>query len=172
MSNGCEYMQLHDKTAGSYVDTAFIEGAVDFLIPPALRQEPAWQDIVETGYNVMLLHNDISGFARDFAAGDVFNSVYLLHQQHGMSPDEALEHAVALVDARIKDFLQQERTFAERVTHLGLPDGDIERACDIIAKLKVGSQGCLGFYADTNRYTVGQEPGPAHLPPTFQTTTS
>jgi hypothetical protein len=62
LSADCEYLHTHRKTIGMFIDTAWIEGAVGFAVPEAVRCTPAWQDALETAYDVMILQNDLNGF--------------------------------------------------------------------------------------------------------------
>jgi Terpene synthase family 2, C-terminal metal binding len=154
LSADCEYLHTHRKTIGMFIDTAWIEGAVGFAVPEAVRCTPAWQDALETAYDVMILQNDLNGFTRDHATGDVYNAIYLLHQQHGLTPADATAHVTSILTARIARFLHLERVFPERLKHLPLADQDLQKTTDILAKLKTGSQGVLAWYQATTRYNA------------------
>jgi Terpene synthase family 2, C-terminal metal binding len=158
LSPDCEYLQIHRKSVGMIFDTLFIEGGMEFLIPDALRCSEPWQDLLEAAYDVMIMQNDLNGFARDFAAGDPNNSVYLLHAQHALPPDEAATRVAALLTARIATFLDLERAFPGQVRHLPVSPDDIRRAREVAARLKAGSQGILTWYGQTLRYQSGEEP--------------
>jgi len=164
LSPGCEYLRTHRKTIGMIIDTAWIEGAAGFKVPEAVRCTPAWQDALETAYDVMILQNDLNGFARDHAAGDPYNAVCLLHQQHGLTVADAAAHVRQVLGTRIGQFLQLERAFPAAIEHLPLTGNDIGQTADILAKLKTGSQGVLAWYQATTRYDIPLPAAPANKP--------
>jgi Terpene synthase family 2, C-terminal metal binding len=154
LSPGCEYLHTHRKTIGMIIDTAWIEGAAGFAVPQAVRCTPAWQDALETAYDVMILQNDLNGFSRDHAAGDVYNAICLLHQQHGLRPADAITHVTGILSARIARFLQLEQDFPDMIRHLPLTGRERRQLAGILAKLKTGSQGVLAWYQATTRYST------------------
>ncbi|MER6349336.1 terpene synthase family protein [Streptomyces sp. NPDC001595] len=152
LSKHCEYFRGRYKTIGLILDVAYIEGALGYDVPHAVRRTTAWQDTLETAFSVMILQNDLVGAARDDAAGDSYNAVNLLCRLHGLSPADARRLVTRTIAARITEFLHLERVFPDQVSHLRLPASDLQRIQDVISKLKVMSQGALAWYTETSRY--------------------
>ncbi|MFE6594691.1 hypothetical protein [Streptomyces sp. NPDC057781] len=156
LSTHCEYLRGRYKTIGLIVDVAYIEGALGFDVPHAVRRTTAWQDVLETAFSVMVLQNDLVGADRDDAASDTYNAVSLLCRLQGLSPADAERQVTRTIAARITEFLHLERVFPDRVMDLHLSALDLQQVQDVIGKVKIMSQGALAWYTETSRYIPEQ----------------
>lgn len=147
-----EYLTIRRKSLGMLFDTGLMEHAARFTVPARLRRSPQWQQALETGFDVIILQNDIHGLMQDIAEGEMHNAVYLLHKQHEIELDRARDEIADVIRRKVADFLDAEKALHDTARQLNLPPEDISNACDVLAKVKVYSQGALAWYRETDRY--------------------
>lgn len=148
-----EYLQLHRKSVGMLFCGAFMEHAMNFLVPDALRHTRQWQKIIEVGYDIALLHNDLVSYRQEIAESvENANSVYLLHRQEDISLDESVTRVCDVVKRRLGTFLALEEEFPHQIKNLGLPAEGVRQAQHLVANIKTAIQGCLGWYRETTKY--------------------
>jgi len=105
------------SVAGDLV-LAWVEYFNQLQIPNILRKHDIIEQINERAINILAWCNDIFSFPKELASNDVHNLVLVLHYQHQISLEKALEYAVDMHNQEVQAMLNLEASipsFGEEV---------------------------------------------------------
>ncbi|MFJ2029163.1 terpene synthase family protein [Streptosporangium sp. NPDC087985] len=108
-----EYPALRRGTAGPYLFD-LVEPCLGVEVPPALRESPTWQTLVDACNDVTAWCNDVASYPKERANGDVHNYVTVAAVAFGLSDADA----VGWVNDRIAERAEDLRTAAMRLPEM------------------------------------------------------
>jgi 5-epi-alpha-selinene synthase len=95
------------SVAGDLV-LAWVEYFNQLKIPNILRKHDIIKKLNEIAINILAWCNDIFSFPKELASNDVHNLVLVLHYQHQLSLEQALEYAVGMHNQELQALLNLE----------------------------------------------------------------
>jgi hypothetical protein len=99
-----EYLHMRPFTSAVFCFLTLIEIAEHITLPAALRQHPTMRSLSLMTNNVISWFNDLISYPKEIARGDVHNLVYIVHQERGISLEDAAQYVVRKHDAEVRAF--------------------------------------------------------------------
>ncbi len=144
-----QYLALRRATAGVpfYVD--LIELTEHIEVPEAVRQTPAFQELVAATTDLVCLHNDLYSLDKELARGNVLNLVLVLERVHGMARDQALEAVAARATQRVEQFCAARQRLRATLARMSVDGATIQE----IGRCVTGMQDWINGNLEWCRYT-------------------
>ena len=99
-----EYLHMRPFTSAALCFLTLIEVAEQITLPSVVRQHPLIRSLTLMASNIIGWYNDLVSYAKEVARGDVHNLVYIVHQERGISLDDAVQYVVEKHDAEVCAF--------------------------------------------------------------------
>ena len=99
-----EYLQMRPFTSAVFCFLRFIEVAEQLVLPRSVRDHPIVHALTIMTNNIISWFNDLISYPKEIARGDVHNLVYIVHREHNLALDRAVEYVVHKHDAEVRAF--------------------------------------------------------------------
>jgi 5-epi-alpha-selinene synthase len=95
-------------TGGLYTYITLLEVTDQIILPPSVLAHPVVRRLTEMAATIVCWINDLISLGKELRQGDIHNLVLILQHQYELSLQAAIYRAVALHDAQVRAFLDQE----------------------------------------------------------------
>jgi 5-epi-alpha-selinene synthase len=140
------YILLRRSSVGVKPALALVEICNQLEIPNFLREDNIFREITLKTINIIAWSNDIFSFAREMENGEVQNLVFLLHYQHQIPIEKAINLAKEVHDNEVLELLHLEAFLPHFEKDL---DAEVAK---YIAGLNTWISASLNWYYHSNRY--------------------
>jgi hypothetical protein len=100
-----EYLAMRRHTAATEMFFDLIEPVHAIVLPAGVLDDEDFQALRRHAGTAIGLFNDLISWRKEMAVGDLHNIVFVVGQDHGLDPAEAIGAAVAEHDAQMAAFL-------------------------------------------------------------------
>lgn len=148
------FTQTRRLSVGMEFGFDLVELSQDAEVPEDVYGTDLFRQIIEAACDVVAWQNDLHSIHLDKARGDFHNVVIVMQHAGGISLQEAIDRAVAKVEARVADFLAAEEQLPPFLASRGVPRATREAILKVTAGMRQWTNGCLQWYGNTSRYTL------------------
>ena len=159
--NIATFIKMRRRTGGLYVDSDLIELADDIRLSPEVMDHPTVRSLREASMDVVVWFNDLISLPRELQSGEgMHNLVFVVQHLHELTLQEAVAHVAVMHDARVRFFMELERTLPSFGTSI---DVEVQR---YVRSLRARMRGnmdwsYLGLRYHTAPFGVQQDPATA-----------
>ncbi|MFE9021635.1 hypothetical protein ACFYNL_24170 [Streptomyces sp. NPDC007808] len=148
------FTQTRRLSVGMEFGFDLVELSLDTEVPESIYESRLFREIIEAASDVVAWQNDLHSVHLDHKRGDFHNVVIVMQHAAGISLQDAIELAVAKVQARVSDFLAAEEQLVPYLTSLGVSPRLRDEVLKVTAGMRQWTNGCLEWYGKTTRYHI------------------
>jgi hypothetical protein len=150
------FLDIRLRDTGGLHTCQLIEFTKGAFLPAEVRDHAQLKHLTWLAIAMASLVNDVFSYHKDvIVEGSDFNLIKILMDLHGLSFEEAVDHAVGLINSYADQFLQ-DRQYLPFWGNEGL-DGVVQQYVDGLAEMMAGN---LYWHGTTNRYRSPYSPFP------------
>ncbi|MET8298760.1 terpene synthase family protein [Streptomyces sp. NPDC005180] len=121
-------------------------------LPDTVYCSTAYQRLLWGAADVIMWTNDLVSYTKEAAAGETSNLGLALQAQHGLAPQQAVDHVHHLITDRIHRFLEAGRELPQFLSSLPLSDDDRSAAAQCLELLRMLVRGSHDWHLSSERY--------------------
>ncbi|MEU6641724.1 hypothetical protein ABZ863_04165 [Saccharomonospora sp. NPDC046836] len=155
------FMELRDISGFMYPILDLCDRVGGYELDPVVFHAPELSVLRHITVQVVSFANDIASADKERRDGETDNLVLVYEHRRGLSPQDAVERARALVNARVRRFIELEAELPAVCDALGLPDDQHRAVFRYARDLRAWISGYCQWQRETHRYSPG---GPGNFP--------
>ncbi|MFF4012721.1 hypothetical protein [Streptomyces sp. NPDC001717] len=132
-------------------------------LPDTVYCSTAYQRLLWSAADIIMWTNDLVSYPKEAAAGETSNLALALQAQHGLAPQQAVDHVHSLITDRVQVFLEAGRELPGLLGSLHLSDEACSVAEQCMELLRMLVRGSHDWHLNCERYrpdgdAAAQEP--------------
>jgi avermitilol synthase len=155
------YLELRDISGFMYPILDLCDRVGGYELEPLVFHAPELSVLRHITVQVVSFANDVASVDKERRDGETGNLALLYEQRRGLSPREAVERVRALVNARVRRFLELEAELPGVCAALHLPDDQCRAVFRYVRDLRAWISGYCQWQRETLRYRPA---GPGNFP--------
>ncbi|GAA3379265.1 hypothetical protein GCM10020367_62120 [Streptomyces sannanensis] len=124
-----------------------------YALPRELHQGAPLAEMRKITADVVIFVNDIVSVDKELAAGDVNNSVIILHKETGRTVDDAVRHVALLANSRLARFQELAAGIGGTLGDMGVPEDVRDQVDHYVDGMRMLMSGNLAWSLQTARYS-------------------
>ncbi|MER5418045.1 terpene synthase family protein, partial [Streptomyces virginiae] len=124
-------------------------------LPDTVYCSTTYQRLLWSAADVIMWTNDLVSYTKEAAAGETSNLALALQAQHGLAPQQAVDHVHRLITDRVHGFLEAGRELPALLCSLPLSDDARSVAEQCLALLRMLVRGSHDWHLNCERYRPG-----------------
>lgn len=147
-----QYLKGRRDSIGVQPCLDFAERCGGYVLPRELHGRPPLAELRRLTAEAVIFVNDIVSVDKELAAGDVNNSVIILHRSTGCTLDQAVRRIARTASARVEQFQELTGVLPATLKELGMPADVHDHVAHYVASMRHLISGNLVWSRETPRY--------------------
>lgn len=147
-----EYIDVRRHAVGLDINTDVLEALHHITLPAPLFATSSFRKLRNCFVDANAWFNDYYSYERESTMGEDHNLAIVLTHNQRISPEQALDRVLQMINARLMTFLQIERELPELVTALDYPDEVVTEVLRYTQALRDYTYGHVAWSSTSTRY--------------------
>ncbi|MGA5278657.1 terpene synthase family protein [Streptomyces cellulosae] len=151
-----EYIDLRRRAVGLDINTDVLEALHHITLPAPLFATSSFRELRNCFVDANAWFNDYYSYEREATSGENHNLAIVLAHNQRMTPGQALDRVLEMINTRLTTFLQIERELPDLVAALGYPDEVATEVLRYTQALRDYTYGHVAWSSTSTRYNDQQ----------------